>query len=134
MLYFPYILQSWINLFLLYLLLCGCIYLRLFLRLHDQVLLEHILYLLHLRIIGLRGCVLGHGLLFFWFLFLLWLDLVCRLYWIVLRIFLFYLGKLVYILIGFLNQMVEQGKTIIIITHDFEFIKQCDGAIYEFTK
>ena len=30
--------------------------------------------------------------------------------------------------------MVEQGKTIIIITHDFEFIKQCDGAIYEFTK
>lgn len=38
------------------------------------------------------------------------------------------------ILIGFLNQMVEQGKTIIIITHDFEFIKQCDGAIYEFTK
>ena len=38
------------------------------------------------------------------------------------------------ILIGFLNQMVEQGKTIIIITHDFEFIKQCDGAIYEFLK
>ena len=38
------------------------------------------------------------------------------------------------ILIGFLNQMVEQGKTIIIITHDFEFIKQCDGVIYEFTK
>ncbi|MDK4501198.1 ABC transporter ATP-binding protein [Fusobacterium necrophorum] len=38
------------------------------------------------------------------------------------------------ILIEFLNQMVAQGKTIIIITHDFEFIKHCDGTIYEFLK
>lgn len=38
------------------------------------------------------------------------------------------------ILIEFLNQMVDQGKIIIIITHDYEFIDRCNGKIYEFRK
>ena len=38
------------------------------------------------------------------------------------------------ILIEFLNQMVSQGKTIIIITHDYEFIDRCNGKVYEFVK
>lgn len=38
------------------------------------------------------------------------------------------------ILIGFLNKMTEQGKIIIIITHDYEFIDRCNGKVYEFVK
>ena len=38
------------------------------------------------------------------------------------------------ILIGFLNKMTEQGKIIIIITHDYEFIDRCNGKVYEFMK
>ena len=38
------------------------------------------------------------------------------------------------ILIGFLNKMTEQGKKIIIITHDYEFIDICNGKVYEFMK
>jgi len=37
-------------------------------------------------------------------------------------------------LINFLHDMEREGKLIIIITHDFEFIKHCDGTIYEFLK
>jgi energy-coupling factor transport system ATP-binding protein len=38
------------------------------------------------------------------------------------------------ILIEFLNQMAEQEKIIIIITHDYEFIDICNGKVYEFIK
>ena len=38
------------------------------------------------------------------------------------------------ILIGLLNKMTEQGKKIIIITHDYEFIDRCNGKVYEFMK
>lgn len=38
------------------------------------------------------------------------------------------------ILIVFLNKMTEQGKIIIIITHDYEFIDRCNGKVYEFVK
>lgn len=38
------------------------------------------------------------------------------------------------VLIGFLNKMTEQGKIIIIITHDYEFIDRYNGKIYEFVK
>ena len=37
-------------------------------------------------------------------------------------------------LINFLHDMEREGKLIIIITHDFEFIKHCGGNIYEFSK
>ena len=37
-------------------------------------------------------------------------------------------------LINFLHAMEREGKLIIIITHDYEFIKNCGGNIYEFSK
>lgn len=37
-------------------------------------------------------------------------------------------------LINFLHDMEREGKIIIIITHDYEFIKNCGGNIYEFSK
>lgn len=38
------------------------------------------------------------------------------------------------VLIGFINKMADQGKIIIIITHDYEFIDRCNGKVYEFIK
>ena len=38
------------------------------------------------------------------------------------------------VLIGFINKMAEQGKIILIITHDHEFIDRCNGKVYEFIK
>ena len=30
------------------------------------------------------------------------------------------------------TKMKEEGKTVIVITHDYEFIKECKGVVYEF--
>lgn len=42
-------------------------------------------------------------------------------------------GKMLKI-IEYLHEMKENGKTVIVVTHDYEFIKKCKGNIYEFTK
>lgn len=35
-------------------------------------------------------------------------------------------------IIKYLQKMKEEEKTVIVITHDYEFIKECKGVIYEF--
>ncbi|MDY5111424.1 ABC transporter ATP-binding protein [Faecalicoccus sp.] len=37
------------------------------------------------------------------------------------------------IIIRYLQKMKNDGKTVIVITHDYEFINECGGMIYEFT-
>ena len=34
--------------------------------------------------------------------------------------------------VKYLQKMKEEGKTVIVITHDYEFIKECKGVVYEF--
>ena len=35
-------------------------------------------------------------------------------------------------MVGFLHSLKEQGKTVIIVSHDYEFINECEGRIIEF--
>ena len=34
--------------------------------------------------------------------------------------------------VKYLQKMKEEGKTVIVITHDYEFIKECKGVVFEF--
>ena len=37
-------------------------------------------------------------------------------------------------IISYLKKMKNEGKIVIVITHDYELIDECGGVIYEFLK